>query len=152
MTLVSGIVYVVHTNFQTHSFHSKGGPLMTADGTQVGIVSFGSGCARAGIPAVYTRVSGFEPWIRQGICDLSGDPPDTCSDTTLVPSLAPVLQSDQTGTPTSTPTVNTSQPTVSLSAEPSQFPTVSPSVSPSPSAPRRSPASFLHLARYLQAQ
>uniref|UniRef100_A0A224YQM4 Transmembrane protease serine 9-like protein n=1 Tax=Rhipicephalus zambeziensis TaxID=60191 RepID=A0A224YQM4_9ACAR len=32
---------------------------------QVGIVSFARGCARAEVPAVYTRVDAFTPWIKQ---------------------------------------------------------------------------------------
>lgn len=48
----------------------SGGPLFVMpDGTSegavlVGIVSWGFGCADAGVPGVYTRVSSFNPWIR----------------------------------------------------------------------------------------
>lgn len=46
----------------------SGGPLLIFDDTtqtwhQAGIVSWGSGCALAGFPGVYTRVSRFSDWI-----------------------------------------------------------------------------------------
>jgi V8-like Glu-specific endopeptidase len=45
----------------------SGGPLMakTAEGEwrQIGVVSFGVGCALKGFPGVYTRVSAFGDWI-----------------------------------------------------------------------------------------
>ncbi|MFT4994801.1 MAG: secreted trypsin-like serine protease [Paraglaciecola sp.] len=51
----------------------SGGPLIVNTGTgvqQVGIVSWGIGCAQAGLPGVFTRVSEFKDWlstISQGI-------------------------------------------------------------------------------------
>ncbi|MDO6460794.1 serine protease [Granulosicoccaceae sp. 1_MG-2023] len=45
----------------------SGGPMMVeVDGelAQAGIVSFGAGCAVAGYPGVYTRVSAFTDWIQ----------------------------------------------------------------------------------------
>lgn len=54
----------------------SGGPLMQplqaadmvgAEFYQIGIVSYGVGCARAEIPGVYTRVSNFLDWIRTQI-------------------------------------------------------------------------------------
>jgi trypsin len=56
----------------------SGGPLLTSSGSIIGIVSFGSGCGRSGIPGVYTRVSGVLDFIRSGICALSDTPPDYC--------------------------------------------------------------------------
>ena len=47
-----------------------GGPLVCEqDGQwyQVGIVSFGIGCGRRGVPGVYTRVQAFQPWLEQTI-------------------------------------------------------------------------------------
>jgi len=47
-----------------------GGPLVCqSDGHwfQVGIVSFGIGCGREGVPGVYTRVETFQPWVERTI-------------------------------------------------------------------------------------
>jgi len=47
-----------------------GGPLVCEqDGQwyQAGIVSFGIGCGRAGVPGVYTRISSFFPWLERTI-------------------------------------------------------------------------------------
>ena len=45
----------------------SGGPLMLRQrgkpSVQVGIVSWGRGCARQGLPGIYTRVSTYVPWI-----------------------------------------------------------------------------------------
>ncbi|GBG25496.1 Serine protease 56 [Hondaea fermentalgiana] len=44
----------------------SGGPLFLTQGgedVQVGVVSYGVGCARSGYPGVYTRVSSYKSWI-----------------------------------------------------------------------------------------
>ena len=49
----------------------SGGPMVRRDGSgawvQVGIVSWGLGCGRAGYPGVYTQISAFRPAIRSAI-------------------------------------------------------------------------------------
>ncbi|WNG59491.1 serine protease [Archangium gephyra] len=49
----------------------SGGPLVAPGGggryVLHGITSFGVGCARAGLPGIYTRVSNYIPWINQQI-------------------------------------------------------------------------------------
>jgi trypsin len=48
----------------------SGGPILTPDNVQLGVVSNGNGCGRPNIPAIYTEVSAFESFIRQGICGM----------------------------------------------------------------------------------
>lgn len=48
----------------------SGGPLLVPYGDrllQVGLVSFGDGCAEPNSPGVYTRIADFEPWIVETI-------------------------------------------------------------------------------------
>ncbi|XP_059611877.1 trypsin-7-like [Phlebotomus argentipes] len=42
----------------------SGGPIVKDDGVQVGVVSFGEGCALPGIPGVYAKVSTVRDWIK----------------------------------------------------------------------------------------
>lgn len=46
----------------------SGGPLITPDGVQVGVVSWGSGCADPDYPGVYSNVAAVRDWIE----DVSG--------------------------------------------------------------------------------
>jgi trypsin len=56
----------------------SGGPLVirSASGdVQVGVVSWGIGCAHKDFPGVYARVSAQYDWIRTNVCHLSLNPP-----------------------------------------------------------------------------
>ena len=56
----------------------SGGPLVVTNGVgvikQAGITSWGNGCARAGYPGVYTRVSYFYNWITTNTASAPVDP------------------------------------------------------------------------------
>lgn len=54
----------------------SGGPVMSgeAEATRlVGLVSYGNGCGREGVPGVYTRVSFFAEWVDDNTATLNGD-------------------------------------------------------------------------------
>ena len=82
----------------------SGGPLMaqTASGEwrQIGVVSFGIGCALKGIPGVYTRVSAFSDWIR-GVVG---------KDLVIADQTPSSPQPEPTPQPTATPTPVASDP------------------------------------------
>jgi hypothetical protein len=68
---------------QDACFGDSGGPLIQKDLTtgelvQVGVVSFGTGCARMNKPGVYHRVSSSYDWIQEQICTYSSNKPSTC--------------------------------------------------------------------------
>jgi secreted trypsin-like serine protease len=56
----------------------SGSPLLQLDGTLVGLVSWGIGCARGPYPGVYTRMSSHTSFIENGICTMSASKPSTC--------------------------------------------------------------------------
>ena len=97
----------------------SGGPILNFVGEQVGIVSFGLGCGQVGVPAVYTRVSGFADWIDEQVCLLSRNPPANCQ--TAAPTRTPTV------TPTAMPTA---MPTMSPTTQPRGIATVTPTVTP----------------------
>lgn len=54
----------------TNLFHRQadsGGPMVTKENILIGIVSTGIGCARPGLPGIYTRVSEYAHWIEDSI-------------------------------------------------------------------------------------
>jgi len=60
----------------------SGGPIFTKGDSiqQVGIVSWGRGCAQRRYPGVYSRVSGEYGWIRSVVCDLANTKPNFCKE------------------------------------------------------------------------
>ncbi|KAL7429219.1 hypothetical protein ACHAXM_001641, partial [Skeletonema potamos] len=76
----------------------SGGPLVIkgkdvhgSDDVQVGVVSWGAGCAHPDFPGVYSRVSAAFDWIRQEVCNRSKYPPAEfdCDMTSPPPTLKP---------------------------------------------------------------
>lgn len=62
----SSVICAVGTTGQSACNGDSGGPLITEDGVQIGLTSFGSGegCHR-GFPSVFTRVSYYLDWIAE---------------------------------------------------------------------------------------
>ncbi len=59
----------------------SGGPLiergfLARNDVQVGIVSWGVGCANENFPGVYARISSQYAWIKEHVCKLAESPPD----------------------------------------------------------------------------
>merc|ERR1712176_210585 len=62
----------------------SGGPLVVrgsdedgGEDVQVGVVSWGIGCASSSFPGVYARVSLAYSWIKQEVCNRSSNPPES---------------------------------------------------------------------------
>ncbi|MEM7131444.1 MAG: trypsin-like serine protease [Chloroflexota bacterium] len=91
----------------------SGGPLVVQDGAgnwkQVGVVSYGDGCARPALYGVYTRVSEYIAWINGHIGGpqptATGVPPtNTPTATSVPPTVTEVPPGQPTPTSTNTPT------------------------------------------------
>lgn len=63
LVLQDGSHMCAHGNQTDACGGDSGGPLI-CDGYQYGIISWGLGCGRQGIPGVYTRVAFFKDWIQ----------------------------------------------------------------------------------------
>lgn len=65
----------------------SGGPLLARDSEgqhwQIGIVSWGAGCAQPNVPGVYTRVSAYDPWIRDHLGTAPARPREETSPATV---------------------------------------------------------------------
>jgi trypsin len=82
----------------------SGGPLVlhTDSGdVQVGVVSWGIGCAHTDFPGVYARISAQYEWIKKNVCDGSSAPPASfhCDD---------IIANSRSATTTKTTTTTTS--------------------------------------------
>ena len=116
-------------NNQDACVGDSGGPLIISgqngdgsDDVQVGIVSFGVGCANADFPGIYARISDQWEWLEETVCGETRYPDDGSSSSfdckTSAPSSAPSLS----------PSVGPSAPpSTTASAEPSSIPIQLPS-------------------------
>jgi secreted trypsin-like serine protease len=115
----------------------SGGPLVVSgasanDDVQVGVVSFGEGCALANLPGVYARVSTYLGWIQDTICRTSNVPPMSCQNSlkpSPKPSSAPTIKVKPTRKPTKKK-LQTRRPTLPPTEEPSEAPVAPPVESP----------------------
>jgi len=130
----------------------SGGPIFTNTEPieQVGIVSWGRGCAQRRYPGVYSRISGEYDWIKAQICALATTPPTYLCGNPVTPE--PAIPEPDTPAPVSSAPVSsapafvfvTREPTVPITRSPTQSPTRPPTRSPTQSltrSPTRAPVS-----------
>ncbi|GAX14852.1 hypothetical protein FisN_29Lh062 [Fistulifera solaris] len=122
-------------------FDDEGGPLIHAtEDIQYGIFSFTESCMSIA-PQIYTDVTKYSDFIEAGICELSSNPPSSCSTTapnqSLAPSVAPLDLPGATSSPTPpSPVESTTNTPISPIAAPLAPPTnppfapIAPSVTP----------------------
>lgn len=120
----------------------SGGPLIIrahnedpAEDLQVGIASFGTGCARPNKPGGYARVSASLNWIESIVCSQSSDAQELCAVPTRDPTPSPTRPPTRSPThsPTQMPTPSpTRAPTRSPTSNPTHQPTPEPTASPTP--------------------
>ena len=118
-----------------------GGPLIIkgddpsgASDVQVGIVSWGLGCADKNFPGVYSRISSQYEWIRQQVCTWSTAPPANFNCKGGTESSSPAVQ---TMPPTPPPTGSTSSPTYQSTPAPTAPTTPPPTRSSIPDGQQR---------------
>lgn len=88
----------------------SGGPLMTFDNdtsawTQVGIVSWGDGCAVPNYYGVYTKLSRYADWVAEQIPQLATPTPTPTFTPTHTPTATPTPTGTRPATATPTPTL-----------------------------------------------
>ena len=88
----------------------SGGPLVlkgSDEHVQIGVVSWGVGCAHENFPGVYARVSSAYQWIRETVCRRSSFPPAEfdCDNIEYSPTQAPIVSPPSTAWPTFPPTL-----------------------------------------------
>mmetsp|Transcript_10125 Transcript_10125/g.14737 ORF Transcript_10125/g.14737 Transcript_10125/m.14737 type:complete len:463 (-) Transcript_10125:59-1447(-) len=77
----------------------SGGPLFDSENKAlVGVTSWGNGCAEAGFPGVYARISEEIVWIKSVICGAHGNPKPTFCEPIEGPTVSPTTEA-----PTVTP-------------------------------------------------
>jgi trypsin len=123
----------------------SGGPvLLEGTATQIGIVSWGVGCAEPEIPSVNTRVSTYVPWIQEQICLYSTvTPPWNCPlkaiaslPLTNAPIRKPPTQKPVTKKPTNAPVKKPTRAPVNkptqkpVTKKPTKFPVNKPTRAP----------------------